>query len=98
MARRKPRGQPRNSANKGDNNQSTEKGGTSNFAGNNKVNSRPGVPQTQDARNFRSVDKVQGISPLELRSVSTIGTSQQNRIVEIETPSEQSEQGVQRLR
>lgn len=81
MARRKPRGRPRKSANKGENNTNQQSGNQESVAS--------GVPQSQDARQTRKVDDVQGLPVLEFRSESTVDTPVRHRLIEVRTPAEQ---------
>lgn len=83
MARKKGRGRPRKSANKGD-------------ASGSVANSSGGKPQSEDARRVRTIADLQGILPWQLRSTSTAHTPEQNRLSEVITPIVNSDDGVHR--
>lgn len=79
MARKRAKGRPRKSAQKGSN----SVGENSHSA----VNLTKGhIPLTQDARRTRTIEEVQGIPVLEFSSVSVGGTPRQQRLVEVATP------------
>lgn len=80
MVRKKIRGRPRKSANKGNSSSPLEA---------NEGNSN-NIPQTQDARRTRSIEKVQGIPAIEFSSTSAVGTPPQQRLTKVATPSEHS--------